>query len=115
MEALSAEGFVFAMGRSKRGNTWTSLKLKRRSSNLIRRCWPIFLAAYRDDDKARAQKIHNETKGLLKGVTVPLQLSRRYLMAKQDGNEAEAKESLQAMAFIGSFEQAQNGEFFFLN
>jgi len=74
-----------------------------------------FLIAYRNHDNARAQKIHNETKGQLKGVTVPLQLSRQYLMAKQRGNEDEAKESIEAMAFIGSFEQEQNSEFFFLN
>lgn len=74
-----------------------------------------FLAAYRDHDESRAQEIHNETKGLLKGPAVALQLSRRYLIAKQRGDEAEAKESFEAMAFIGSFEQAQHSEFFFLN
>lgn len=74
-----------------------------------------FLSAYRNQDAERAEKIHNETKGLLKGVTVPLQLSRRYLLAKERGNEAEAKESLEALAYIGSFEQAQHSEFFFLN
>lgn len=74
-----------------------------------------FLTAYRNNDEARAQKIHAETKGLLRSVTVPLQLSRRYLEARQSGNEAVAKESNEAMAFIGSFEQAQNSEFFFLN
>lgn len=74
-----------------------------------------FLTAYRDHDDDRAQKIHNETKGLLKGVTVPLQLSRRYLLAKQRGDEAEAKESREAMAFIGNFERAKYSEFFFLS
>ena len=72
-----------------------------------------FLAAYRKHDDARAQKIHNETKGLLKGVSVPLQLSRRYLTAKQRGDGAEAKESLEALNFIGSFEQTQHADFFF--
>jgi len=74
-----------------------------------------FLTAYRNHDDARAQKIHNETKGLLRGASVPLRLSRRYLIAKQQGNEAEARESIEAMSFIGSFEQAQTDEFFFLN
>jgi CHAT domain-containing protein len=72
-----------------------------------------FLAAYRDGDAARAQKIHNETKGLLRDVTVPIQLSRRYLMARQSNNEAEATESIEALRFIGTFEKAQNGESFF--
>jgi tetratricopeptide (TPR) repeat protein len=74
-----------------------------------------FLTSYRDNDDARAQRIHNETKGLLKGPAVALQLSRRYLIAQQRGDKTQAKESLDAMAFIGRFEQAQHSEFFFLN
>jgi hypothetical protein len=74
-----------------------------------------FLIAYRNHDDARAQTIHNETKGLLKGAAVPLQLSRRYLEAKRRGDDTEAKESLAALAFVGRFEQEQNSEFFFLN
>jgi tetratricopeptide (TPR) repeat protein len=76
---------------------------------------PDFLTAYRNRDNARAQTIHNETKGLLRVPALPLQLSRRYLFARQRGDQAEAKESLDAMTFIGSFEQAQHSEFFFLN
>ncbi len=72
-----------------------------------------FLAAYRSQDNARAQKIHNETKGLLKESAVPLQLSRRLLIARQRGSDAEAKESLDALNFIGGFEQEQNADFFF--
>jgi tetratricopeptide (TPR) repeat protein len=74
-----------------------------------------FLTAYRNHDEARAQMIHNETKGLLKSVVVPLQLSRRYLLAKRRGDEAEAAESVEAMAFIGDFERERHAEFFFLN
>jgi tetratricopeptide (TPR) repeat protein len=74
-----------------------------------------FLIAYRSHDDARAQKIHNETKGLLRGAAVPTQLSRRYLLAKRRGDEAEAAESIDALTYIGSFEQSQNSEFFFLS
>ncbi|HKP72314.1 MAG TPA: hypothetical protein VJT82_05215 [Pyrinomonadaceae bacterium] len=74
----------------------------------------VFLAAYRNRDDRRAQKIHDETKGLLKEPAVPLQLSRRYLLARRRGDEAEAKECVEALAYIGGFEQAQNSEFFFL-
>ena len=74
-----------------------------------------FLTAYRNHDNAAAQKIHDDTKGLLTDPAVALQLSRRYLIAKQRGNETEARESLDAMAFIGRFEQAEHAEFFFLN
>jgi CHAT domain-containing protein len=72
-----------------------------------------FLTAYRNHDDERARRIHNETKGLLRAPAVPLQLSRRYLLAKQRGDEAEARESIEALTFIGSFEQAQNADFFF--
>jgi tetratricopeptide (TPR) repeat protein len=74
-----------------------------------------FLIAYRNRDDARAQKIHNETKGLLGGAAVSLQLSRRFLLAKQRGDESEARESIDALTFIGNFEQTQNSEFFFLS
>jgi hypothetical protein len=74
-----------------------------------------FLAAYRSQDIEKAQKIHNETKGLLGGATVPLQLSRRYLLAKQRGDDAEGEESIDALRFIGNFERSQNSEFFFLS
>jgi CHAT domain-containing protein len=74
-----------------------------------------FLIAYRNHDEARAQRIHNETKGLLKEPALPLQLSRRYLLARQRGDDAEAKESLEALGFIGNFERAQNADPFFLD
>ena len=74
-----------------------------------------FLTAYRNRDDARAQRIHNETKGLLRGPALGLQLSRRYLLARQSGAEAEAKESLEALNYIGAFEQTLHSEFFFLN
>jgi CHAT domain-containing protein/Tfp pilus assembly protein PilF len=72
-----------------------------------------FLTAYRNHDDARAQKIHDETKGLLRGPAVPLQLSRRYLVARQRNSGAEANESIAALTFIGGFEQEQNGDSFF--
>jgi CHAT domain-containing protein len=72
-----------------------------------------FMIAYRNQDHARAQQIHNETKGLLRGTAVALQLARRYLTAKQRGDEGEARESIEALNFIGRFEQAQNADFFF--
>ena len=74
-----------------------------------------FLVAFRSQDETLAAIIHNETKGELTSITVPLQLSRRFLLARQSGNEAEASESLAALTYIGRFEQEQNSEFFFLN
>jgi CHAT domain-containing protein len=72
-----------------------------------------FLIAYHNHDDARAQKIHNETKGLLRSVTVPLQLARRYLLARRRGDEAEAKESIEALVYLGNSERTQIGDSFF--
>lgn len=74
-----------------------------------------FITAYRNRDDARAQRIHDETKGQLKPYGVALQLSQRYLIAKQNGNEAVAKENLDALNYIGQFEQTRSSEFFFLS
>ncbi|HEY6229776.1 MAG TPA: hypothetical protein VIW64_00815 [Pyrinomonadaceae bacterium] len=73
-----------------------------------------FLAAWRLHDQTRALTIHNETKGLLKTPALALQLSRRYLIAKQQSDEATAQESLEALNYIGDLER-DNSEFFFLN
>lgn len=87
-----------------------------------------FLAAYRNQDNARAQKIHNDTKGFLHEPAVPLLLTRRYLVARErarerarqrandaanDTNDKEANENLEALNFIGNFEKTQNGDLFF--
>lgn len=72
-----------------------------------------FLAAYRAQDNQRAQRIHDETKGYLRGPAVALQLSRRYLVARQSRNETDANESAAALTFIGNYEQAQNADAFF--
>ena len=69
-----------------------------------------FLTAFRNREEARVLQIHNDTKGLLKGPTIPLQLSRSFLDAKQHGNEAQAKESIEALTYLGNLEQEQNGE-----
>lgn len=74
-----------------------------------------FLLAYRNQDEPTAQRIHDETKGLMNSDTVPQQLSQRYLLAKQHGDDGEAKESLAALNFIGRYEQEQHSEFFFLS
>lgn len=74
-----------------------------------------FLDAYRGRDEAAARKIHDETKGLLKGAAVPLQLSRRYLEARRRGDETEARENLDALAFVGRSERERHSEFFFLS
>ncbi|HYJ89419.1 MAG TPA: CHAT domain-containing protein, partial [Pyrinomonadaceae bacterium] len=72
-----------------------------------------FLTAYRDRNYPLAEKIHNETKGLLLGPTIPLQLTRQYLLARQSGHEADAGEAIEALTFLGTSEQKQNGESFF--
>jgi CHAT domain-containing protein len=72
-----------------------------------------FLTAYRNRDESLAQRIHNDTKGLLHEPAVPLQLSRRYLLARRRGDYIEAKESLDALTFIGRLDRDQNADLFF--
>jgi tetratricopeptide (TPR) repeat protein len=74
-----------------------------------------FLEAFRARDEARARQIHDETKGIMRGPAVFLQLSRRLLQAKLDGDRRAEEESLAALAFIGDFERARHADFFFLN
>jgi CHAT domain-containing protein len=71
-----------------------------------------FLAAYRNKDDPVTLKIHNETKGYLSDVSIPLLLSRRYLEARQMRNTSEARESLAALDFIGGFEREKHADFF---
>jgi len=51
----------------------------------------------------------------LKGPTVPLQLSRRYLAATRLGDMPTAQECLEALAYIGNFEQTKHNDAFFLS
>src|SRR6185312_863422 len=74
-----------------------------------------FLNAYRNRDETRAQEIHNETKGLLRGSAVALQLTRKYLLSRQGGDKTAAKESLEALTWLGRYERERHGEFFFLS
>jgi tetratricopeptide (TPR) repeat protein len=74
-----------------------------------------FLTAHRNHDEALAQRIHDETKGLLREPAIALQLSRRYLLARQNGAAAAASESLAALTDIGKSEQTRHAEFFFLS
>lgn len=71
-----------------------------------------FLAAYRNKDDPFAQRIHNETKGSLRDISIPILLSRRLLEARLDGNKADEKESIEAMEFIGGFEREKHADFF---
>jgi tetratricopeptide (TPR) repeat protein len=74
-----------------------------------------FLAAWRAHDDTLAAKIHNETKGALNGINLALQISSRYLLARQAGSQTEARDDLAALNYIGRLEREQNSEFFFLN
>ena len=71
-----------------------------------------FLAAHRNREAARLQQIHNDTKGTLRKSMIPLQLSRTFLEAKQRGDEAQAKESIEAMTYLGDLDREQNGDSF---
>lgn len=70
------------------------------------------LNAFRNRQATRLQQIHNDTKGLLRASMIPLQLSRTFLDAKQRGDEARAKEAIEAMFYLGDLDQEQNGDSF---
>jgi len=74
-----------------------------------------FLEAFRRRDREGARRIHDETKGLLRSPAVAQQLSRRQLSARLGGDATAAKESLEALAFLGDLERERHSEFFFLN
>lgn len=74
-----------------------------------------FLDAYRIGDVARARRIHDETKGMLRSPAVAQQLTRLHLSARLGGDGAAAKESLEALAFVGDYERERHSDFFFLN
>lgn len=73
-----------------------------------------FLNAYRggDEEKKFAWKINCQTKDMLEEVWLPGQLTRRYLEAKRDKQQPEAKESIEALNFIGRREETRNADFF---
>ncbi len=71
-----------------------------------------FLTAYRNNNEASALKIHNETKGYLKDNSVIFLLTSRYLKARQNRDENEAQESLEALNYIGGFEREKHADFF---
>jgi CHAT domain-containing protein len=72
-----------------------------------------FLDALHKRDDVRAMQIHDATKGLLRVPSIPLQLTRRYLRARQSGNSSDAKDSLDGLNLIGVHEQAEHADHFF--
>ncbi|MFN0140435.1 MAG: CHAT domain-containing protein [Pyrinomonadaceae bacterium] len=72
-----------------------------------------FLLAYRNRDWQFAEKIHNSTKGMLNGVSPFEQLTRRYLDARKARDALTAKESLDAMNYIGNLEKEKHADFFY--
>jgi CHAT domain-containing protein/cytochrome c-type biogenesis protein CcmH/NrfG/TPR repeat protein len=71
-----------------------------------------FLNAYRGGDKDLAWKINCQTKDMLEEVWLPGQLTRRYLEAERDKRQPEARESIEALNFIGEREKTRNADFF---
>lgn len=72
-----------------------------------------FLTAFRNGDEKFAWKIHNETKGMFNAVSLGEQLTRRILESRKVGDSGGAKESLEALQFIGKLEREKHADFFF--
>ena len=62
-----------------------------------------FLTAYRNKDDPFALKIHNETKGYLKDVSIPFLLSRRILEARRNRNDGGIKRKPRSNGFYRQF------------
>ena len=71
-----------------------------------------FLTAYRNGNEEFAWKINCQTKEMISGVWLPDQLSRRYLQARKNKDESTAKESIEALTYIGNLEHDRNADFF---
>jgi CHAT domain-containing protein len=71
-----------------------------------------FLNAYRSENFDFAKKIHDQTKGMHNSISLPMQLARSYLEAKQAGNEQKTEEIISALHFIGNYEKDNNSDFF---
>lgn len=71
-----------------------------------------FLTAYRNGNEEFAWKINSQTKEMISGVWLPDQLSRRYLVARKNKDETTAKESIEALTYIGNLEKERNADFF---
>lgn len=71
-----------------------------------------FLTAYRNKNEEFAWKINSQTKEMISGVWLPDQLSRRYLQALKQKDGPAAKESIEALTYIGNLEEKRNADFF---
>jgi CHAT domain-containing protein len=71
-----------------------------------------FLTAFRNKNDGAAQKIHNDTKGMLNTLSLPVQLTRRYLEARRAQNKPDAADTIDALNYIGRFEKEKHADFF---
>ena len=72
-----------------------------------------FFTAYRKKDEKRIWEIHTHTKGIFNGVALHQQLTRSYLLARKQKDELKAKESLEALKYIGEVEKQKHADFFY--
>ncbi len=90
-------------------------KIQNQQSNLKKKedVLEDFLTAFRNGDEKFAWKIHNETKGMFNAVSLGEQLTRRILESRKASDSGGAKESLEALQFIGKLEREKHADFFF--
>lgn len=89
-------------------------KLEKLQSNLKTKEQVLneFLAAYKAGDKELAWRINSGSRDVLAGIWLPDQLARRYMRAKLKDDTSEAKESIDAISYIGDLEKERNADFF---
>ncbi|MBX7170005.1 MAG: CHAT domain-containing protein [Pyrinomonadaceae bacterium] len=71
-----------------------------------------FLAAYQNGNEKLAWEISCQTKEMLTGVWLPQQLSQRYLLNLKNKGEPIAKNSIEALKYLGNLEKNRNDDYF---
>ena len=69
-----------------------------------------FLTAYRQHDDERAWRILSQTREMITGRMVVLQLARKFLAAATEGRSNDAAGSLAAFTYAGEMEKAHGGD-----
>jgi CHAT domain-containing protein len=69
-----------------------------------------FLAAFREQDDARAWQIMSRNREIITGKMIPPQLARNFISAATSGKEESARESLRALLFAGELDRQRGGD-----
>jgi CHAT domain-containing protein/tetratricopeptide (TPR) repeat protein len=72
-----------------------------------------FLDAFHKKDDARAWEVASQTRELIEGVMIHLQLTRKFLEDNQQSRKEEADETLSAFVYLGELEKQNSKDLYF--